>query len=170
MANHDALFVYIGIYDSLVNAEADYDVVKSLYKGEAVHTYDVALLVKRAGEVSVHKREQPTRRGAWGGLAIGGLLGALFPVGLIAGAAGGAATGGIMGHLRGGVSRTDLEALGEGLDDGDSAVVVVGKDPLAETVEVALSRARSTASRQFEADLDGLQAAVEAAFAEAAEG
>jgi uncharacterized membrane protein len=75
-------------------------VVKGLHSAGIVGTYDAAVVDKDLqGKVYVHKHEKPTQHGAWSGLAVGALLGILFPPGIIAGGIVGAAAGGVIGHL-----------------------------------------------------------------------
>jgi len=100
MAKPDAVFIYIGTYRDEAAARADYDVVKDLHAAGAVGTYDASVVTKDdTGKVHVNKDEMSTRHGAWGGAAVGAVVGILFPPSLIAGAAVGAAAGGVGGHL-----------------------------------------------------------------------
>ena len=95
MAQPDAVFIFIGTYPNETGARADYDVVKALHLAGAVGTYDAAVVTKdAAGKVHVNKDEMSTRHGAWGGAAVGALVGILFPPSIIASAAVGAAVGG----------------------------------------------------------------------------
>ena len=87
MAKPDAVFIYIGTYPSEAAARDDYDVVKDLHASGAVGTYDAAVVTKDdAGKVHVNKDEMATRHGAWGGAAVGAVVGILFPPSLIAAA------------------------------------------------------------------------------------
>ena len=70
------------------------------------------------GKVHVNKDEMATRHGAWGGAAVGAVVGILFPPSIIVGAAVGAAVGGVGGHLWRGMSRADVKEFGEIIDDG----------------------------------------------------
>src|ERR1700759_4742572 len=112
----DTFVVFAASYDTLGAAEADYHAVRELYQTSGlIHTYDPAVITRDdAGKVSiVAKHEQPTRRGAWRGLGIGlvgGALVALFPAvrigaGLLLGAAGGAGFGALAGHVAAGLKR-----------------------------------------------------------------
>ena len=93
MAKPDAVFIYIGTYPDEAAARADYDVVKDLHAVGAVGTYDAAVVTKDdAGKVHVNKDEMATRHGAWGGAAVGAVVGILFPPSIIVDAAVGAAT------------------------------------------------------------------------------
>jgi len=76
MAKPDAVFIYIGTYPSEAGARADYGVVKDLHAAGAIGTYDAAVITKDdAGKVHVSKDEMATRHGAWGGAAVGALIG-----------------------------------------------------------------------------------------------
>ena len=76
MAKSDAVFIYIGTYPSEASARADYDVIKDLHAAGAVGTYDASVVTKDDdGKVHVNKDETSTRHGAWGGAAVGALVG-----------------------------------------------------------------------------------------------
>ena len=99
MEGLDTFAAFAATYDSLADAEADYDAVKSLYYDDGiVDTFDAAIIEKDdKGKVKiVKKHEQPLRQGAWvgGGLGLAaGLVVALqnflatsdFPVTVITG-------------------------------------------------------------------------------------
>jgi uncharacterized membrane protein len=150
-------------YDTLGAAEADYHAVGDLYRESGlIDTYDAAVITRDdAGKVSiVVKHEQPTRRGAWRGLGIGlvgGALVALFPgiglgAGLLLGGAGGAGLGAMAGHVTAGMRRADLKDLGELLDDGHSGLLVVAASDFGERAERAISHARGLTRKQLAAD------------------
>ena len=93
MSEKDALFVLAASYDSVEEAEADYETVKELYDVAGIgHAFDAAVLKRgEDGKVKVvDKHEQSTRHGAWTGLAIGALAAVLPGIGLGVGAAVGA--------------------------------------------------------------------------------
>jgi uncharacterized membrane protein len=151
MANPEAVFIYIGTYPSEAVAQADYDVVKDLHAVGAVGSYDAAVVTKDdAGKVHENKDEMATRHGAWGGAAVGALIGILFPPAIIATAAAGAAVGGVSGHLWRGMSRADVKELGQLIDDGQAALVIVGESKVAEAVD----RAGLKAEKHVAKDLD----------------
>jgi uncharacterized membrane protein len=165
MAKPDAVFIYIGTYPSEVTARADYDVVKDLHAVGAVGTYDAAVVTKDdAGKVHVNKDEMATRHGAWGGAAVGALVGILFPPAILASAAAGAAIGGVSGHLWRGMSRADCKELGEVIDDGQAALVIVGES----TIEQAVDKAALKAEKQVAKDLDVKPKDIDKAIREAA--
>ena len=141
----DTFVVLAASYDSEDAAVADYDAVHDIYvESGLIDTYDAAVISRHDdGKVKiVKKHEQPTRQGAWGGLGIGlvgGALVALFPAvgigaGLLWGGAGGAGLGALAGHVAAGMSRSDLKDLGELLDEGQSGLVVVAATDVEERV------------------------------------
>ncbi len=164
----DDVFVFVGTYPDAESAEADYEVVKDLHSAGVVGTYDAAVVNKDDdGKVHVHKHEKPTQHGAWSGLAVGALLGILFPPGILVGGAVGAAAGGLIGHLWRGMSRGDLKDLGENLDDGEAALVVIGEDKLEEVLKKELKRAVRTYEKETDADAAELRRELDKAIDEA---
>jgi uncharacterized membrane protein len=78
------------------------------------------------------------------------VVGILFPPSLVAGAAVGAAVGGVGGHLWRGMSRADVKELGDVIDNGQAALVIVGEA----TVEEAIDKAALKAEKQVAKELD----------------
>jgi uncharacterized membrane protein len=146
------VFLVAGAYSSVDGAEADYDVVKTLHAAGAIGGFDAAVITKDAdGKVRVNKDETSTRAGAWGGLGVGALIGLLFPPSLIATAVVGAAVGGVGGHLWKGMSRSDMKDLGELLDEGEAALVVIGDWRLEERIEELLAHAIKRQEKELRA-------------------
>ncbi|HEX4692562.1 MAG TPA: DUF1269 domain-containing protein [Solirubrobacteraceae bacterium] len=149
----EPVFVYVAAYDEEDDARADYEVLKELHAAGVVGTYDAALITKDdEGKVHVHKREKPTQHGAWTGVGVGALLGILFPPSILGSAVVAGAAGGLMGHLWHGMSRGDMKDLGEALDDGDAALIIVGRSKLEETLDRELKRANRRIEKQIKAD------------------
>jgi uncharacterized membrane protein len=156
MGDDRTTFVYIGAYASEADAQLDYDIVKELFDAGVIGTFDAAVVTKDAdGKVKVNKDEIPTRRGAWGGLGVGAVLGLLFPPSLIGTAVVGAVAGGVGAHLWKGLSRGDVKELGEVLDDGEAALLVIGDWRLEEQIDKAFAHAEKRLSREIK----GLQRA-----------
>jgi uncharacterized membrane protein len=156
MGDDKTTFVYLGAYDSEADAQLDYDIVKDLFDAGIIGTFDAAVITKDAdGKVKVNKDEIPTRRGAWGGLGVGALLGLLFPPSLIGTAVVGALAGGGGAHLWKGLSRSDVKELGEVLDEGQAALLVIGDWRLEEQIDKAFSHAEKRLSKEIK----GLQRA-----------
>lgn len=160
----EPVFLYMAAYDSEDEARQDYEVLKELHASGVVGTYDAALVTKDAdGKVHVHKHEKPTQHGAWTGAGVGALIGILFPPAIIGSAIVGGAAGGIIGHLWRGMSRGDVKDLGEALDAGDAALVVVGRSELEETLDRELRHANRRIKKQVKADVKELEKELEQA-------
>ncbi len=157
------VFLYAAVYDDVGDAEADYEAVFDLHAAGAIGTFDSAVIEKEGDKVRVHKTEKPTQHGAWTGIAVGAIAGILFPPSIIGGAIVGGAAGGVAGHLWRGMSRGDLKELGEALDEGQAAVIVVGESKIEEQIEKATKRARKLLEKQIDADADELKRELEEA-------
>jgi uncharacterized membrane protein len=165
MTKSDGVFAYIGSYPTEAAARSDYAVVKDLHSLGGIGSYDAAVVTKDgSGKVHVNKDEMATRHGAWGGVAAGALVGVLFPPSIIATAIVGGAVGGVSGHLWRGMSRSDVKAFGELIDDGEAVLVVVGEL----TIEAALNKAELKAEKHLAKELDVSAKDVHAAIEEAA--
>src|ERR1700760_170069 len=149
----DTLMAYVGVYDSVADAEADYQLVKELHvEAGLIDAYDAAVVERRDGGKTkiVSKHETPTRVGGVMGGGVGlatGVVVALFPFAAIGGGllaattAGGAVLGAVAGHAAAGMSRSDLKELGEHLDEGQAGLVVVGASDMGAKIEEAMKRA-----------------------------
>jgi uncharacterized membrane protein len=167
MAKPDGVFLFIGTYPNEAVARADYDVVKDLHAAGAVGTYDAAVVTKDShGKVHVNKDEMATRHGAWGGAAVGAVVGILFPPAIIGSAIVGAAVGGVGGHLWRGMSRADVKEFGDIIDAGQAALVIVGES----TIESAIEKAQLKADKHIAKELDVSSKDVDKAVQEAATG
>jgi uncharacterized membrane protein len=167
MAKADAVFIYIGTYPTWEGAQDDYGVVKDLHAAGAVGTYDAAVVTKDlGGNVRVNKDEMTTRHGAWGGAAVGALVGILFPPAIIVGAAVGAAVGGVGGHLWRGMSRADVKEFGDVIDDGQAALVIVGESKLQQALDKAGLKAEKHVAKELDVSAKDVDQAVQEAASE----
>ena len=160
----DTLMVYVGVYGSVADAEADYELVRDLHTdADLIDAYDAAVIERREGGKTkiVKKHETPTRIGGVLGGEIGlatGVVVALFPFAAIGGgllvgtAAGGAVLGAVAGHAVAGMSRADLKELGEHLDTGEAGLVVVAFADAEARVERAMKRAAKVQQKELKAD------------------
>jgi uncharacterized membrane protein len=163
------VFLYAAVYDQIADAEADYEAVFELHAAGAIGTFDSAVIRKEDdGKVRVTKTEKPTQHGAWTGAAVGALVGVIFPPAIIGSAIVGAGAGGLTGHLTRGMSRGDLKDLGEALDEGSAAVIVLGESKLEEQLEQATKRANKLIEKQVDADAEEFKREIEAANKEGA--
>src|SRR6478672_12783527 len=122
------MFFYSGVYDNVADADADYEAIKSRHSGDAIGSYDSAVIVHTPdGRVQVTKTEKPTQKGAWIGLAAGAGVAVVFPFLLpavsYAGMAGaGAGLGAWLGHIAHGTSRSEAKEIGALLETGKAAL------------------------------------------------
>lgn len=91
-----------------------------LLSSRSVRELDVAELGRTGGS-----RAAPLRAAA-----VGAVVGVLFPPAIIRSAIAGAAVGGVGGHLWRGMSRADVKELGEVIDAGQAALVIVRESKL----------------------------------------
>jgi uncharacterized membrane protein len=166
----DTFMAYVGVYDSVSDADADYDLVKDLHTKEGlIDAYDAAVVERRPdGKVKITKKhETPTRVGGVLGGGVGlatGLVVALFPFAAIGGGllavatGGGAVLGAVAGHAAAGMSRRDLKELGEHLDAGQAGLVVVAVSDMGAKVERAMKKAKKVEARQLKADTADIEA------------
>ncbi len=168
----DTLLVVVGVYGSVDDAKADYDLVGDLHtEAGLIDAYDAAVIERtdKGKTKIVKKHETPTRVGGalGGGMGLAtGLVVALFPFAAVGGgllvgtAAGGAVLGAIAGHAAAGMSRHDLKELGEQLDEGTAGLVVVAVSDMGAKVERAMKRAEKVQQKQLEADVSEIEADV----------
>jgi len=166
----DTFIAFVGVYDNVSDADADYALVKDLHtKENLIDSYDAAVIERRAdGKVKIGKKhETPTRVGGVLGGGVGlatGLVVALFPFAAIGGGlialttAGGAALGAVAGHAAAGMSRHDLKELGEHLDAGQAGLVVVGVSDMGAKIERAMKKANKVETKERKADTAEIEA------------
>jgi uncharacterized membrane protein len=160
----DTFIAYVGVYPSVADAVADYELVKDLHtEAGLIDAYDAAVIERRqGGKVKIAKKhETPTRVGGVLGAGVGlatGLVVALFPFAAIGGGllaattAGGTVLGAVAGHAAAGMSRDDLKELGESLDAGEAGLVVVAVSDMAAKVKDAMARAEKVETKELRAD------------------
>jgi uncharacterized membrane protein len=171
----DTFIAFVGVYNDVADAEADYQVVKDLHTKEGlIDAYDAAVIERRAdGKVKIAKKhETPTRAGGVLGAGVGlatGLVVALFPFAAIGGGllavttGGGAVLGAVAGHAAAGMSRHDLKELGEHLDAGQAGLVVVGVADMGSKIEKAMKKAQKVETKELKADTASIEADAKAA-------
>src|ERR1700745_3627295 len=166
----DTFIAFVGVYDNVSDADADYELVKDLHtKANLIDAYDAAVIERRAdGKVKITKKhETPTRVGGVLGGGVGlatGLVVALFPFAAIGGGvlvgttAGGAILGAVAGHAAMGMSRHDLKELGEHLDRGEAGLVVVAVSDMGAKIERAMKKAKKLEAKELKADTAEIEA------------
>jgi uncharacterized membrane protein len=162
--NEKSLFLYAGEYDYVEDAKADLELLKDLHSEKFVGTYDAAVLTKNEeGKVEiVDKIEKPTQHGGWAGLAVGAAIGLIFPPSVLVSGLAGAGAGALIGHLRGGMSNSDLEELGEMLDRSEAALIIVGEETIERGVDEMIKHAKSEMKKEVKADAKEIERAIDA--------
>ena len=166
MSEKDTLIVLGASYDSVADAELDYETVKALYAAPGVGHSFVAAVLERGAEGTVtvvDKHEAPPRHGAWTGLAIGALAAILPGIGLGIGAAVGAGIGAVTGHLKNGMSNSDLKELGAVLDQGEAGLIVLYATNKADQIAASIKAENRYVSDAIDADADELAKQLKAA-------
>jgi uncharacterized membrane protein len=167
------MFFFAGVYDDVVDANADYEAIKALYAADDIGSYDAAVIRKQAdGKIKVSKTEKPTQHGGWTGLAAGAATAVVFPFLLpaltVGGmAAAGAGLGAWIGHLAHGTDRGDAKEIGALLDQGDAALIVVGVDKDAARVGRTASRAKRAVTKRINGDFEEAEREAVAAIEQA---
>jgi uncharacterized membrane protein len=166
----DTFIAFVGVYNDVADADADYQLVKDLHTKEGlIDAYDAAVIERRAdGKVKITKKhETPTRAGGVLGAGVGlatGLVVALFPFAAIGGGllavttGGGAVLGAVAGHAAAGMSRHDLKELGEHLDAGQAGLVVVGVSDMGAKIEKSMKKAQKVETKELKADTARIEA------------
>jgi uncharacterized membrane protein len=148
------MFFFTGVYETIAQAEQDYDAIKALHDSDQLGSYDAAVLSKdRNGEINVNKDEKPVKHGGWIGLAAGAGAAILFPplaVGIIGASAAGAGLGAWFGHLAHGMSRSDAKEMAHQLQPGQAALIVIGIDEDSAKVEQATGASLSHVTKHLE--------------------
>ena len=166
----DTFIAFVGVYDNVSDADADYELVKDLHtKANLIDAYDAAVIERRAdGKVKITKKhETPTRVGGVLGAGVGlatGLVVVLFPFAAIGGGliaattGGGAVLGALAGHAAAGMSRHDLKELGESLDAGQAGLIVVGVSDMGAKIEKSMKKAKKVETKELKADNAAIEA------------
>jgi uncharacterized membrane protein len=173
----DTFMAYVGVYDDVADAEADYQAIKDLHvEAGLMDAYDAAVFERRDnGKVKiVKKHETPTRVGGvmGGGLGLAtGLVVVLFPFAAIGGGlvaattGGGALLGALAGHAAAGMSRHDLKEIGEELDKGQAGLIVIGVADMGDRIEQEMKKADKIEKKEIKADNEAIEADAKSADA-----
>jgi len=98
-------------------------------KKQGQFDYEAAAIIKREADGDIHYHEtgdMSTGKGAGIGALVGGVIGILGgPAGIALGAGAGAAIGAIAAHGDAGFRDSNLEEIGEALQPGSSAVMII---------------------------------------------
>jgi uncharacterized membrane protein len=147
------VFIYAATYADAAGAEEDYDALLEAHAVNLVGTYDVALVKKDAdGKVHVEKHEKPTQHGAWGGIAVGAAVGVLAAPAVVPAALLGGIIGGLGGHFKKGIARDDAKEMGDLIEAGQAALLVIGESRVEEQLDKALTHAEKSIEKEIDVD------------------
>jgi uncharacterized membrane protein len=141
-----------------------------LHSVGAVGTYDAAIVTKDGeGKVHTARVEMAALHAGWGGAVAGGLIGLLFPPAIVGTALVGGAIGLVGGHLWRGMSRADLHELGDVIDNGQVALVVVGENKMQQTLDIHEFGAERYVLRNLDLNMEDIDDALRQATTEVTE-
>ena len=153
--NDKEMFLYVGAYPDEESVDTDYRALIDLYKDGWVGKYDVGIVVKENdGRINVVRHTDSTGKGVRRGIAVGVLLGIIFPPSILAGGLIGAGAGAAIGHHFNDISKEDLRELGEYIEANEAALVVIGESRVEDTVRETVKSALKEYMREFDADSD----------------
>ena len=113
----------IAVYGGDSEAERDWAELEEAAVHGLLQLADAAVVENRRGEAVILQRE--SRHGWAKGAAVGAVVGILFPPSIIGAAAVGAGGGAVITSLTRALGREEVKTLGETLDSGRTAIVVV---------------------------------------------
>jgi uncharacterized membrane protein len=141
--------IVVGTYENRHRAELDYEhIAKNRDELWSERVYAIALVERTAsGKAKVINHLEPDADvGSIAGTVVGGLLGLFYPPVILFTAAAGGGVARAAAHLWHGVSRKDVAELGELIDAGQGAVMVIARN-LPDDVESVLPHATHTGHR-----------------------
>jgi uncharacterized membrane protein len=136
----------IGTYSDETEAEKDWAAVEEAARAGALDLADAAL-VRRGIDGTVTTVHRQSDHG-WGkGAVAGAVVGILCPPTIVVGAVAGAAGGGIIARMNRSLDRGDIKDLGEVMDSGEIALVVLTDEQSVKTLVDLLEGAYKTITR-----------------------
>ncbi|HMT05825.1 MAG TPA: hypothetical protein PKD76_09810 [Solirubrobacterales bacterium] len=146
----DPVYAYIAGFTSVEDARSDFKEVKRLVQEGSIDPLDAALVYKGQDDtVHLRKREHRTVQGVWRGFAAGALAGVLLPPVMPVTATMNATRAGGMAYLIKGMPRRKVKELGDTLESGEAALILLGPAPVSSTLESALTRADRTVEERL---------------------
>jgi uncharacterized membrane protein len=152
--NDKTMFLYVGAYTDEASANQDFDALKELHNEGWVGTYDAGIVAKEDdGKLNVKRHTDSTGKGARRGLAVGVLLGVVFPPSIILSGVVGATAGATIGHHFNDISKDDLKELGDFLENNEAALVVIGESKVEDMINKVAKQAVKEYKKEFNADV-----------------
>jgi uncharacterized membrane protein len=168
MSDQDkTLILYVASYEDEAAASEDFEQIKELSKEGWVGTYDAGVVSKDdEGKLSIKKHTDSTGKGTRRGLAIGAVLGIIFPPSILASGIVGAGAGAAIGHSLNDVSKDDLKEIGAALENNSSAIVVIAELKIEEKIKKLTKQAAKEYQKEFNSDVADYNKALDAAIKE----
>jgi uncharacterized membrane protein len=132
----------VAVYDDLPSADADWAGLEAAADAGQVEIADGALVENSGGESVILQRRS---HHGWGkGAVVGAVVGILVPPSILGAAAVGAGGGALIARMTRALGRGHVKDLGETLDSGAMAIIVVSPTGSTNAVCHALRGARTT--------------------------
>jgi uncharacterized membrane protein len=162
MAQPDGVLLYVGAYENVDDAKADFEGIRALHSEKFIGNFEAAIFERREdGDVKILDTVATERSwGAKAGAVTGAVIGLIFPPAIIAGAVAGAGVGAATGHFMRGMKRSDIQALGEMLDTGQAGVIVIAETTLEEGLDRLMKRAAKVLEKQVDAEAEEIKKAI----------
>jgi len=147
--------VFVAAFDNEGQAAEALKDFRAMHREGSIDLIDAVVVVRHAdGKVTFEETADPSgKKWAKRGAIAGGLVGLIFPPSIIAGAVVGGAGGGIWGKIRDkGFKDEDLQAIGESLEPGTSAVIAIAEDRVIERLQQGLEGYRKIARHAVSAE------------------
>jgi uncharacterized membrane protein len=157
------MFLFAGSYDSLEDAQADFDGLAILHAEKFFGRYQAAIFTKdEEGKVKVLDTTSTTRTtGAKWGAGIGAVLGVVFPPSILVSTAVGAGAGAAIGNLAKGWMSWDIKDIAETAENGTSGVLVIAEATPERGAEHLLKHAKKLAKREIDVQAEEAKAALD---------
>jgi uncharacterized membrane protein len=134
----------VAVYPDVASAETDWFALEQAAREGSPELVDAALVENRNDEALILKRQS---RHGWGkGAVVGAVVAVLFPPSLIGAATVGAAGGALIARMTRGLGRGEVKDLGEVMDAGLVAIVVVAPSTATDLVNAKLTNATKKAT------------------------
>jgi uncharacterized membrane protein len=165
MAESEGVVMYAAAYGSLEDAEMDFEGIKILKAEKFLGDYEAALFTKEEGGKVKIVNTDATERG-WGakvGLVTGAVIGLIFPPSILGMGALGAGVGAVLGNFMKGMKRSDIEEVGNMLDEGQAGIILVGEVTIEEGMDRLMKRAAKVAKKEVDAQAKEIKDAIDEA-------
>lgn len=147
----------VAVYEDPEAAEADWKALEAAVNADEVKIADAALVENRNAEAVIIQRHS---HHGWGkGAVVGAVVGVLFPPSIIGTAIVGAGGGALLSGMTRALGREKVKTLGETLDKGKMAVIVVS--PIQSTNAICNTlRGSNTTTTVPSSSVEDIQAAM----------